>query len=323
MYRCFFWLASYLAGGGMKAFRFLVITLTTLSAVQIAGRVDAALPLPVHTIEGVGGGAITPMAYLVNPEPRFEGATFGKPSGSSTYCNLGQKNLNSIAITETLGGRIEFGYAANRFGLGTLPGAIQDATAVNIGLSDVWLHHFNIRALLVKENTCIGSIAAPAITAGVHFKVNNGIREINQRLGGAMSAIGYRRENGVDFTLTATRTITPEVLGRPLILTAGVRASQGAQLGFLGFGDTYRATFEGNVAYLPFDWLVLAYEFRQKPNPYGQIPGLIGNEDHWQTLDAIFILSEHTTFAAGYGMFGTVLNTEENGVWWLQFKYEF
>jgi len=69
------------------------------------------------------------------------------------------------------------------------------------------------------------------------------------------------------------------------------------------------------------DWLVLAYEFRQKPDPYGQIPGLIGDEDHWHALDAIFIPNESTALTAGYGNFGTVANTEENGVWWLQLHY--
>jgi hypothetical protein len=34
-------------------------------------------PLPLHTIEGCGGGVIVPMAYLVNPPAR--GATFGNP----------------------------------------------------------------------------------------------------------------------------------------------------------------------------------------------------------------------------------------------------
>ena len=309
----------------MSTFRFLMVMTATVLAIHFAGGAYAAPPLPVHTIEGVGGAAITPMAYLVNPEPRCECSLLGKPAVAMTYVNMGEKNLDAITITETLGGRIEFGYAANRLGLGTLPMAIRNTpgVGVDIGCSDVWLHHFNLRLLAVKENTCVGGFAMPAVTAGVHFKVNDGIRDINESLGGALSGIGYERENGVDFTLTATRTIPPEVLGRPLIVTAGLRASQAAQLGFLGFGDEYHATFEGNVAYLPFDRLVLAYEFRQKPDPYGQIAGLIGDEDHWHAFDAIFILNEQTTFTAGYGAFGTLADTEENGVWWLQLKHEF
>jgi len=305
-------------------FLFLMVMTATILAVYLAGGACAAPPLPVHTIEGVGGGAITPMAYLVNPEPRCRGAAAGKPSVALTYVNMGRKNLNAITVTETLWGRVELGYAANRLGLGNLPMAIRNAPGgVDIDRSDVWLHHFNARLLLVKENTSLGGLATPALTAGVHFKVNDGIADIDRRLTGALSGIGYERENGVDFTLTATRTIPPEVLGRPLILTAGVRASQAAQLGLLGFGDEYYTTFEGSVAYLPFDWLVLAYEFRQKPDPYAQIPGLIGDEDHWHAFDAIFLLNDQTAFTAGYGNFATIANTEENGIWWLQLKHEF
>lgn len=304
----------------LSEFGFLTVMATTILAIHLAGGVYAAPPLPVHTVEGVGGGAITHMAYLVNPEP--EGAVFGKPSVGLTYVNIGRKNLTAISATETLWGRVELGYAADCLSLGKLPSDIRGATGVDIGRSDVWLHNFNVRMSLVKENTFLGGLAMPAVTGGVHFKVNEGIREIDRRLDGALSGIGFDREKSVDYTLTATRTIPPEVLGHPLILTAGVRATEGAQCGFLGFDDEYHAAFEGSIAYLPFDWLVLAYEFRQKPDPYGQIPGLIGDEDHWHAFDAIFLLSEHTAFTAGYGDFGTVANSEENGVWWLQLKYE-
>ena len=76
-------------------------------------------PLPVHTIEGVGGGGITPMAYLVNAGD--EEHVFGPLAVSSSYVNLGAKNLTALVVTDTLFQNIEIGYAANRLGLGTLP----------------------------------------------------------------------------------------------------------------------------------------------------------------------------------------------------------
>ena len=74
-------------------------------------------PLPFQTIEGVGGGGITPMAYLVNPAK--EDDFFGKPAVGSTFISLGRKNLDALTITENLFGRIELGFAADRLGLGT------------------------------------------------------------------------------------------------------------------------------------------------------------------------------------------------------------
>lgn len=288
---------------------------------------EKAPPLPIHTIEGVGGGGITPMAYLVNPGDECH--VFGKPAASLSYVNLGRKNLDALAVTETVFQRIEFGYAANRFGLGTLPMDIRNATVsvanptgIDIQQNDVWLHHFNVRALLVKENTRFGGIALPAITAGIHFKYNDGIAHINQRLDDALSGIGYRHSNGEDYTLTATKTF-PEAFGRPLIATAGLRLSEAANLGFLGFAEGYHASFEGNVAYLLTDRLLFAYEFRQKSSPYGEIPGLIGDEDNWHAVDLVFLLNKHTTLAAAWVPVGTLANTDENGGCFLQLKHEF
>ncbi len=283
---------------------------------------EKAPPLPFHTIEGYGGAAITPMAYLVNPGD--ECRVIGKPSVATTYVNMGRKNLSVFTVTETVYQRIEFGYGADRFGLGTLPSDISQATAVDINQSDVWLHTFNIRGLLVKEDTSIGGFAAPAVTAGVHFKYNSCIAGISNRLGCALKDIGYCRENGTDFTLTATKTIPPDVLGRPLILTAGLRLSQAADMGFLGFGDAYHASFEGNVVYLPSDKVVVAYEFRGQTNPYTNgLDPLIGAENNWHAFDLGYILSNHATLVAGYGIFGQLANTQENSACWLQLKYEY
>lgn len=281
-------------------------------------------PLPFITVEGQGGGAFTPMAYLVNPAP--EGEIFGKPSVAFDYIGLGSKNLDALLITENIGGRIEFGFAADRLGLGTLPGAIERNTTVDIGRSDVWLYNFSLRGLLIKENAGENNWL-PAVTASAIFKTNDGIRDINRRLGGALNDIGYARESGVDFTLTATKMLPTAFLGKPLILTAGLRESQAANLGFLGFADKYSTTFEGSIAILPFDRWLFAYEFRQKSSPYGTITindeVIIGDEDNWHGIDAAYIINKRTTLVAGAGIFGTLANADANSAWWLQLKYEF
>jgi hypothetical protein len=120
-----------------------------------------------------------------------------------------------------------------------------------------------------------------------------------------------------------------KVVGRPLFVTAGLRESKAAQIGFLGFGDTYRPSFEGNIVFLPTDRIVLGYEFRQKMSPYDTIasdePGefLIGAEDSWHAIDAAYILNMHTTLCVGWGRLGNLANSDANGSWWLQLKYEF
>ncbi len=288
-------------------------------------------PLPFITIEGVGGGAFTPMAYLVNPAGECE--TWGKPSVAMDYIGLGRKNLSTLLVTENLLGRIEFGFAADRLGLGTLPTDINN-TYHNPNLidnSDVWLYNFNARILAIKENADDNNYI-PAVTFGADYKYNGDIAEINKKLGGALTTIGYASDGGVDFTLTATKTLPHGFFCKPLIVTAGLRESEAADLGFLGFSNHYTASFEGSIAALPFDKWLVAYEFRQHASPYGNIgPGgtivtpttLIGVENNWNGFDLAYIISNHATLVGGLGLFGNLANEKADNAWWLQLKYEF
>jgi hypothetical protein len=287
---------------------------------------EKAPPLPFHSIEGYGGGAITPMAYLVNPGPKD--AVLGKPAMGLTVGNLGDKQLEAITITETLFDRIELGYGADRASLGDLPSDIRGSTDMDMEAGSVWLHNFNVRFLLVKEDTDLAGIPLPAVTAGIHFKYNDGIAQINNSLGNALSTIGYRANNGVDFTLTATKNIA-KIVGRPLFITAGLRESEAAEIGLLGFGNTYHLTFEGNIVYMATDRLAIGCEIRQKYDPYGTLassePGemLVGPENNWYAVEAGYILNSHTTLCAGWGHFGNVVNSEADNSWLMQLKYEF
>ena len=285
---------------------------------------EKAPPLPLHTIEGVGGIVITPVAYLVNPGPT--GTTFGLPSTSVTYVKANTKNVESAAITETLFGRVELGYAASRFGVGNLVNDVKDVTGIGID-NHVVVHNFNARVLALPEGSF--GLPLPAVTLGAAYKYNEGIGDINKQLFGALNKIGFKRGDSVDFTLTATKAF-PKVFGHPLLVTAGLRESEAEQLGYLGFGDNYRLTFEGNVAYGITNWLWLAGEFRGKANAYQQIANplqngryLIDREDNWWTVGTAFVLNPHATVTVGWGHFGPLLNTTENKGLAVQAKYEF
>lgn len=276
-------------------------------------------PLPLHSLEGVGGATLVPMAYLVNRGP--EGTVFGLPAASYTFLKAGEKMVNAFAVTETFYRRIEFGYGFNHVGLGDWPAAVENATGVDLRHNYVEMHNFNLRGLLVEENT--GSPATPAVTGGVHFKYNQGIDSIDHQLGGVAHTLGYERSNGVDYTLTASKTVPKIVFGRPLIATAGLRFSQAAQLGWLGFGDAYRLTWEASAVVPVIDNFCLGYEYRQKKNPYQQLGHLVGDEEDWHAVCFAWILSEHLTFGGVWGHLGNLVNGDENGAWGFQFKYEF
>ncbi len=272
-------------------------------------------PLPLHQIEGNGGIFSTHSAYIVNP-PRA-GEPVGRPSLGLAYVNIGNgRHLEALTFTESPFKRLELGYGYDTFDLGDLPDAIHTATGIRLRDGSVKLHNLNARLLLVEEGD-----VTPAITAGVHYKSNQGIDRINADLGGLLHTSGIESNDGTDITLYASKLF--KSLPRPLLINAGLRATKAAHIGLLGFTDDYHVVLEANaVLFLTGDF-ALAAEYRQKPNDYTPVGTLVQAEDDWFTIDAAYVVNNHLTVAAGYGHFGAVLNHKANGVWGLTTKYEF
>ena len=279
---------------------------------------QGAPPLPTHQVEGNSGVFITPMAYFANPaEPN---AVFGLPSISGTYAYIGEKDFEAFVLTENLWGRVELGYAIERIGLGEWPGLVEDATGLRVQ-DDAYLHNFNARLLAIKESA-FDHAWVPAVSVGAHFKWNQDHEDINEQLNGTCEALGVDHESGIEFTVTATKTIA-NVLPRPLILSAGLRNGDAIHTGLLGFAGERRTTFEGSAIYFLADKLLIATEYRQKPHFCDQFPGLVKAENDWWDVCLGYIVDDHVTVAGGYANFGNILNDREDNVWAVQVKYEF
>jgi len=284
-----------------------------------SAKVEKPPPLPLHQIEGNGGIFSTLSAYIVNP-PR-DGEIVGRPSAGFAYVNLGHgQNLEALTLTESPWKRLELGFAYQNFELGDLPTQIAKGGGPSINES-VTLYNVNARLQFIKEGE-FGQKWVPAVTFGAHYKNNDGISQINNQLGGGLHDIGiFERRDGVDFTLYASKLLT--FLPRPVLLEAGGRATRGAWNGLAGFTDSYSYLFEGNVVVFLTDSLALAGEYKQQPNDYEPIPGLINKSGDWWTIDLAYVVNSHFTVAAGYGHFGGVLNHDANGVWGITTKFEF
>jgi hypothetical protein len=285
-------------------------------------------PLPLHTIEGTGGILITPTAYLTNPSERWLGF-LGFPAISTSYVKANSKNVESFVVTETIAKRVELGFAASRFGTGDFNKAVLGNAGAAITRDDVFLYNANVRVAIINDGD-FGIPFLPALTAGAQFKFNEGIATINREAGYALTHVGYRSSDGVDFPITLSKTLKGSwTLNRPLLLSAGVRFSKASQLGYTGFGSSYSPTAEANAAYSITDWLWLAGEFRQKRDPYSSgvaLPSgaqLVRPEQNWWDIGVAFVLNKNATLTAGYGNFGNLLNTVERKAFALQLKYEF
>jgi len=273
-------------------------------------------PLPLHQIEGSGGIFATLSAYIVNP-PR-NGEPVGRPSVGFSYVNLGHEvNLEALTITESPFKRLELGYGWNQLSLGDLPRALGSGYG---GPDDVQLHNFNARFQILKEGE-FDQKWIPAVTAGVHYKYNDGISDANSQTGGALAAAGISHHDGVDYTLYASKLFTQ--LPRPVLLELGGRATTAVWDGLGGFTSEYNFVAEGNVVVFITGNLALAAEYKQQPRDYKAIGNLVKHEGDWWTLDAAYVVNNHLTLAAGYGHFGNVLNHEANGVWGITTKWEF
>jgi hypothetical protein len=292
----------------------------TVSNTNAPATVEKPAPLPLHQIEGSGGIFSTLSAYIVNP-PR-DGEPVGRPSVGFAHVSLGyDKNLEALTITESPLKRLELGYGWDYLGLGDLPQALRNAGIVNYHQDQVQLHNFNARYQILKEGE-FDQKWIPALTAGVHYKYNDGINEVNNEVGGALASVAHiPNHDGTDFTLYASKLFTQ--LPRPVLLELGGRATEAVWDGLGGFTDSYNFVFEGNVVVFVTSNLALAAEYKQQPTGYSPIGNLVRVEDDWWTIDAAYVVNKHLTLAVGYGHFGNVLNHESNGVWGITTKWEF
>ncbi|MDR3460149.1 MAG: DUF3034 family protein [Verrucomicrobiae bacterium] len=279
-----------------------------------AAPAEKPAPLPLHQIEGNGGIFSTLSAYIVNP-PR-NGEPVGRPSVGFAYVDLGHEiNLEALTITESPLKRLELGYGWNRLDLGDLP------QVLGISTHEVQLHNFNVRYQILKEGE-FDQKWIPALTAGVHYKYNDGISDVNNEVGGALASVAHiAHHDGEDFTLYASKLFTQ--LPRPVLLELGGRATEGVWNGLGGFTSSYNFVFEGNVVVFVTDKLALAAEYKQQPRDYTAIGDVVRKQGDWWTIDAAYVVNSHLTLAVGYGHFGNVLNHEANGVWGITTKWEF
>lgn len=283
-------------------------------AAATPAKAEKPAPLPLHQIEGNGGIFSTLSAYIVNP-PR-DGELVGRPSVGFAYVNLGHEiNLEAFTLTESPFKRLELGYGWNRLGLGDLPQVLDIAT------HEVELHNFNARFQFLKEGE-YDQKWLPAVTAGVHYKYNDGISKVNQEVGGALANVAHiKNHDGVDVTLYASKLFTQ--LPRPVLVELGGRATKGVWNGLGGFTSSYNFLFEGNVVVFVTGNFALAAEYKQQARNYDAIGTVVQKADDWWTLDAAYVVNNHLTLAVGYGHFGNVLNHEANGVWGVTTKWEF
>lgn len=244
-----------------------------LTAVMFTGSVQAGVPFV--NLEGVGGVAFNPLAYLAVAAPKKgeEGlkigpVDIGKPRIGAWYVNLNDTDIDwfTAGIADTFANRLELSYGYESV---AIAGVGHNTHKSNIGA----------KLLLLEENS-FGTKFIPAVSVGTIYKTtsfNNPAPNVTK--------------DGFDYYLVATKLITE--LPKPVLLSAGVLSSSGQVNGILGFNEQRKQTFFGNVDILPLPNIAIGFEYKQ-----GALFSTFKNANYFNAHVGWFVNPELTLIAA-------------------------
>ena len=253
----------------------------------------------VSELEGSAGGGIVPWAVIAGYGTRDQ------VSATAFHTNLAIDNftLKSNGVAVGIHDRLELSFSRQLFGLGTtVPGQSirQNVAGVKLKLmgdlvvdQDIWL---------------------PQVSAGMQYK--NNLDTTVPRL------IGARHDSGVDFYLSATKLYLAGLYGRNVLANLTLRRTKANQLGILGFGgdkrDQYRHLWEGSLAVMLKDDVVVGVEFRNKPDNLSAF-----REDDFYDLFLAYFPTKSVSATVAYARLGQIADKRnQKGTYLsLQFAY--
>ncbi len=249
-----------------------VVVVLTLASIASAG-------VPLNNLEGVGGVAFNPLAYLAGngtTDPNNKGP-LGLPQLGVWYVHLGDVKIDWTAIgaAETLFDRVEVSYGREIIGWS----GNESITKNNIGA----------KVLLLPEGDVLPAVSVGGVFKNTTFDVPAGVDD-----------------SGYDVYAVATKLI--KGLPRPVLLSGGAISTEGRTLGVLGFDDDRAISLFGNADVLPLDNVALGLEYRQ-----GARFDDFKNADYWNAHVAWFA-TKNVTLVAAYVNTGDEKSTSKVGL---------
>jgi hypothetical protein len=238
----------------------------------------------ISTIEGQGGGGLTPWATITGDETdRGVGAT-----AHVTGVELPDYRFISYGAAVGLFDRFEFSYTREQFDTEDVGAALglgkgftfdQDVVSAKVRVAgdavydqDKWL---------------------PQVAVGATWKHNDKDAIVH--------ALGANDNEGWETYASATKLF----LGESLLLSGTLRWTNANQTGLLGFGgnlnDDHELEGEASVGYLLTRSLVIGGEYRMKPNNLA-----VAKEDDWLDVYAAWAISKNITLTGAYADLGSI-----------------
>jgi hypothetical protein len=242
------------------------------------------------TIEGAGGGGITPWALIT-------GYGSSDSWGANTYITgiaLRDFEFTSAGVGVGILDRFELSFSRQM--LDATSGAL-DGISVSQDVIGAKLRIFG-DAVYAQDSWI------PQVALGVQAKRNRGIRDA-ERIGLPglvdVTQLGASDDNDVDYYASATKVW----LAQGLLVNATVRYTRANQFGLLGFGgdrnDDASIRAEGTVAYLLQRKVAIGVEYRARARN-------LSSDDESAAWDAFIAWTpnRHVSIVAAYANLGSV-----------------
>ncbi len=253
---------------------------------------------PLTNLEGVGGVAFNPLAYLADSEGTEShlkiGDTdvVGKPRFGAWYVSLSNVNVDwtAVGIADTFFNRLEVSYGYETVNQ-------DNATAK---------HKNNIGAkLLILPENYAGAKFLPAVSIGTIWKQTSNV------------GTGVE-DNAFDYYAVATKLVTQ--LPAPVLVSGGALSTKGKTTGVFGYDKDRELTGFANIdVILPVN-ILAGFEYKQGAN-YSDWK----DSDYWDTHIA-WTPDKNLTLVLAYVNAGDYKSTSKVGlgegvVWSVQYAF--
>ena len=245
---------------------------------------------PFNNLEGVGGVAFNPLAYLADSGEEFvkvgDTNVLAKPRFGAWYVNLPDAKIDwtAFGVADTLLKRLEVSYGYE--------------TIAWEGFPTFHKNNIGAKLLVLKENS-FDTKFVPAFSIGTIYKntSNKSLRDLGNR---------DRRSSGEDWYVVTTKTL--DFLPVPVILSGGVLSTQEYVTGVLGFSNKRKLTGFFNIDLVLPKGFVIGYEFKQ-----GAQFSTVKNANYWDAHVAWFV-NKNLTLVAAYVDAGDYQSTKKVGL---------
>jgi hypothetical protein len=255
----------------------------------------------ISTVEGQGGGGITPWAVITGDETdRGVGA-----SAHATTVELPDYGFISYGVAVGLFDRVEFSWTRQEFDTRDVGTALGLGQGFTFG-QDV----FGAKLKLIGDAVYAQDTWLPQVAVGANWKMND--QEA------IVQAIGASEAEGWEAYASATKVL----LDRSILLNGTLRWTNANQTGLLGFGGDQNAErelqAEASAGWLVTRHLLIGGEYRMKPDNLG-----IAQEDDWIDLFAVWSISRELTLTGAYADLGSIATFEDQRGFYLSLQAGF